>query len=126
MNRYLAGIGMIGATALIVWAGSARADGLFKNTGLLCDTQAQVEQFIESSKADGDEAAIKKINAEKPVCAVGSVVFERHEDVKHWRDGKGAFVITRITVVAVLIQGVWGRVAPEDQFTIFQDTDTPT
>lgn len=127
MNRYLVGTGMIAATIAIVYAGASRAeDGLLKGTGLLCDTQAQVEQFVDVSKKVGDDAAIRQINATKPVCAVGSAIFYRHEAVKHWQDSKGAFVIVRITVMAVASsQGVWQRVPPGDQFTIFPDTDVP-
>lgn len=88
-------------------------------TGLICDTQAQVERFVSDFNGNPD-AAITAINGESPnACGVVSVAFVRGQEVSTVRNAQGTFKVTEILVVGVVTPMGFQAVPPLPQFTIF-------
>lgn len=96
-------------------------------TGLLCDTPAQVEQYLDlvNQGATG-QAALAVVNENKtPVaCAVAPVAFIREEAIKE-KTVKGQVVeITKVTVIGGVQQvegvNIIQHVPPTPQYTMFR------
>ena len=89
-------------------------------TGLICDTKAQVEQFVKlSNEGVANEAAIGRINADGQGCAILSVAYLRGDKVGEIRTKSGGAEIFAIVVVGVNPGMGWIRGAPLPQFTLF-------
>jgi hypothetical protein len=89
-------------------------------TGLICNTEAQVEQFIEFTKTEGDmSAAIEAVNAavgDPQACGLAKIRFVAGEDVRQ----TGTFKIARVLVVGFNDGETWRAIQPPYfQFTIF-------
>lgn len=99
------------ALFLVVFASNAKAHPI-AGRGVVCDTPAQVEEYITLK---GGDAALEVINAkEKNACALLLVAFEKGGIVKTI----GGKEITEILVVA-WNDGVWHQLVPMMQYTIF-------
>jgi hypothetical protein len=89
-------------------------------TGLICDTEEQVEQFIARIGTESDvSAAIDAVNAaagNPSACAVAEIQFVAEEEVRHI----GTFRIVRVLVVGLNDGEKWFAVQPPHfQFSIF-------
>jgi hypothetical protein len=113
MHRHLIGLGMIGATAVLVLVGSARAEGYrgpppkgweggFRFPYIICDTKNQIRAISEAgAKSNGDlqrkfdELYQVKDDKDAPTCVVGpikDVVVGESEDVGFSTDSAGVKV----------------------------------
>jgi hypothetical protein len=113
MHKLVIGLGMIGATALVILAGSARAEGYrgpppkgweggFRFPYIVCDTRDQIRAISEAgAKSNGDlqkkfdELNRVKDDKDEPTCVVGpiqNVVIGESEDVGFSNDSAGVMV----------------------------------
>lgn len=122
MKQLLIGLGMCAATALIVLAGSAKAE-TSKGTGLVCKSQAGVEAIFDYGVKNPTASIGDAIAAGvKDECDVKSIMYEKGEAVLTLAHGTNKYDVTKITVLAVCEQGVciFGK---EEAFTIFQHVE---
>lgn len=99
------------ALFLALFATNAKAHPI-SGRGVVCDTAAQVEEYITLK---GGDAALAAINAkEKNACALLLVAFEKGSVIKTI----GSKEITEILVVA-WNDGVWHELIPMMQYTVF-------
>jgi hypothetical protein len=89
-------------------------------TGLICDTEAQVEQFIALSRTEADlSAAIEAVNTavgSPQACGLAKIHFVGEEEVRQM----GTFKIVRVLIVGFNDGETWFEVQPPHfQFTIF-------
>lgn len=104
---------------LCYFPGAAAAQEVITGQGLICDTPEQVAEYAAHFTGD-NAAALKKVNAEKPVCTILAVAFVRGEDVKVVSTKNGLAVIAKIAVIAVNTGIRWIRgTKPLIQFTLF-------
>lgn len=95
---------------------------LEEGTGVVCDTPAQVEQFVELG-AQTD--ALRVINVSKVVCGFNTIHYIRGRDMKRIRSHEHAYTIVEILIIQVRIHGQWAEVPPEVQYTVFEIEETP-
>jgi hypothetical protein len=114
----LAAVGMATLSFFSMIVG-ADAQSIENGVGVLCDSPAQVEQFIKLG-ADS-QAAVAQINAQSKslVCEilnvaflVGGIVAESSNDIGTWQ-------IRRILVVGVIIGRSTSPVQPYQKYTAF-------
>ena len=107
---------------MLLFGFSCQAQEVEQGTGIVCDTQAQVEQLIALHNAKVPNAeALAAINANEPLaCSILPVGFFRGEVVKTVASDGGYVAITAITVVAVNNGMGWVPVPPARQFTVFR------
>jgi hypothetical protein len=137
MRSYLIGIGMVGATALLVLAGSAKAEPskvgeAFVGNGFLCDTEAQVKTLFDAAQDPTGAKltdAYLKLNDEKnadgfPACVYGDgtgVTVLKVENLGHaWGNTGLAFNAWMVSIVGshdihgVIMYGEMIREAPQE------------
>ena len=112
-KRYVASI----ATALALFATSARADDFYRGTGLICDTVEEIDAFIKAD--DEGKDPMQTVNAAEPVCGVGSVAYIEPQKLKEVISKHGVFEVVEITVVGVAVNGRFNLVTPLKQITVF-------
>lgn len=91
-------------------------------TGLVCDTQQQVERFVALFNGDARNAA-SAVNAEvrdPTACAVATVAYLRGPQIATVRSKDSAFEVIRILVVGVATGDSVRSVTPAAYFTAFQ------
>jgi hypothetical protein len=99
---------------------TAEAPEARSGTGLICDTQEQVEHVVARIGSEGAlSAAIDAVNTavgSPSACAVAKVQFVVEEEVRHM----GTFRIVRVLVVGLDDGEEWLAVRPPQfQFSIF-------
>jgi hypothetical protein len=112
---------MVGFLSLLLLA-PARADEIETSTGVICNTQRQIERFVALNDAD-PQSAIRAVNAEEQnptACAVASLAFVRGGRPVTVRKKDATFQIVPILVVGVVTpDGVRG-VVPAVYFSLFK------
>lgn len=84
--------------------------------GLVCDTQAQVEKFLEVAD---QPTALQQVNADDPTaCGVLPVVFIEGKEVSRITTKHGTFRVVSILVIAVITPNGPQRIPPMPQFTL--------
>lgn len=95
-----------------------RAQEIEIGTGLICDTQKQIERYV--AEFTTQEATLAAINADNEnACGVLPVVYIRGEKISQVRNHQGTFDVVAIIVIGLVtpmgvIQG-----SPLPQFTLF-------
>lgn len=100
-------------------------------TGLVCNTQKQVEQYVAAfGETHSGEQSLFRVNSlyegEKNVCAVSPVAFERKKTVNTISGYGGTYDIVEILVVGIPVGRIAGEVVvngfakPETQYTLFR------
>jgi hypothetical protein len=93
------------------------------STGVVCNTQAQVERFVMLNKGD-DNAAIKAVNAEAgdpTACGLAALAFVHGHDAVTVRINGATFRIAAILVIGVVTEtGMQPVAAPAVQFAPFK------
>jgi hypothetical protein len=100
----------------------ARAQEYEHGTALLCDTQRQVERYVELFNGK-EQSAINAVNAEEQnptACALETVAFMRGPDFETARNKESAFQIVRILVVAVETPSGLRSTRPSAYFSAFK------
>jgi hypothetical protein len=112
---------MVGFLSLLLLA-PAHADEVETSTGVICNTQKQMERFVDLNEAD-PQSAIRAVNAEAndpTACAVASLAFVRGNHSVSVRKNDATFQIVPILVVGVVTpDGVRG-IAPAVYFSLFR------
>jgi hypothetical protein len=112
---------MVGFLSLLLFA-PAQADEIETSTGVICNTQRQIERFVALNDAD-PQSAIRAVNAEEQdptACAVASLAFVRGGRPVTVRKKDATFQIVPILVVGVVTpDGVRG-VVPAVYFSLFK------
>lgn len=104
---------------------SARADeDRIVDTGIVCDTPEQIEQFVQAFVKTGDNFVAQSVvnnRAGKPVCARMKVAFYLREEIKHIQTPSGLAIIFRILVVeTTFLTEELEEVQPAIQFTLIE------
>ena len=112
---------LVGFLSLLLVA-PTRADEVETSTGVICNTQKQMERFVVLNDAD-PQSAIRAVNAEEhdpAACAVASLAFVRGGNPVTVRKRDATFQIVPILVVGVVTpDGVRG-IIPAVYFSLFR------
>jgi hypothetical protein len=84
----------------------ARAQKVEVGTGIVCDTQKQMERFVALFHGE-TEAAVEAVNAEEDypnACLVGTIAYVRGPDIATARTQDATFQIVRVLVVGILTE----------------------
>jgi hypothetical protein len=112
---------LVGVLSLLLVA-PTRADEVETSTGVICNTQRQMERFVVLNDAD-PQSAIRAVNAEEhdpAACAVASLAFVRGGNPVTVRKRDATFQIVPILVVGVVTpDGVRG-IIPAVYFSLFR------
>lgn len=98
---------------------SARAQNVEVGTGIVCDTQKQMERFVALFHDDA-EAAVKAVNAEENdpnACVVGTIAFVRGPDIATARTRNATFQIVRVLVVGIFTAAGFRATVPAAFFS---------
>ena len=109
---------MVGFLSLLLLA-PAHAEEVETSTGVICNTQKQIERFVALNDAD-PHSAIRAVNAEQhnpTACAMANVAFVRGGEIERARTMSYAFRIEEILVVALNTPAGMRPVAPATFFT---------
>jgi hypothetical protein len=101
---------------------SASAQEYEHGTALLCDTQRQVERYVELFNGK-EQSAINAVNEEEKnptACAVQTVAFMRGPELGTARNKESAFQIVRILVVGVETRSGLRSTQPSAYFSAFK------
>ncbi len=91
-------------------------------TGLVCNTQKQVEEFLAFNEAD-PQTAVLAVNDEErdpTACGVANLAFVRGHNAITVRTKDATFRITDILVIGVVSDDGIRSVAPSVQFCLFR------
>jgi hypothetical protein len=98
---------------------SARAQNVEVGTGIVCDTQKQMERFVALFHDDA-EAAVKTVNAEENdpnACVVGTIAFVRGPEIATARTRNATFQIVRVLVVGIFTAAGFRATVPAAFFS---------
>jgi hypothetical protein len=111
-------------TASAALAGNNREEGaraqVEVGTGILCDTQKQMERFVALFQADA-EAAVNAVNAEEDdpnACVVGTMAYVRGPEIATVRTQNATFKIIRVLVVGMFTDAGLRTTVPEAFFSV--------
>jgi hypothetical protein len=89
-------------------------------TGIVCDTQRQMERFV--AFFDGDaRAAVNAVNAEEGdpnACVFGTIAYVRGPDIATARTQSATFQIVRVIVVGILTDAGFRATIPASFFSV--------
>jgi hypothetical protein len=111
----------VGFLSLLLIA-PVRADEVETSTGVICNTQKQMERFVALNDAD-PHGAIRAVNAEEhdpTACAVASLSFVRGGKPVTVRSKDATFQIVPILVVGVVTRDGVRAVVPAVYFSLFR------
>ena len=97
----------------------ARAQKVEVGTGIVCDTQKQMERFVALFHDDA-EAAVKAVNAEEDdpnACVVGTLAYVRGPDIATARTQDATFQIVRVLVVGIFTAAGFRATVPAAFFS---------
>ena len=106
---------------------SARAQEVEIGTGIVCDTQKQMERFVTLYHGEAD-AAVKAVNAEEDdpsACVVGTLAYVRGPDVATARTPDATFQIVRVLVVGILTEAGFQATVPAAFFSVKRVDERP-
>ena len=106
----------------LIISSPARAQEYEHGTALLCDTQRQVERYVELFNGK-EQSAINAVNEEEQnptACAFQTVAFMRGPDLGTARNKESAFQIVRILVVGVETPSGLRSTRPSAYFSAFK------
>jgi hypothetical protein len=105
-------------------AGNSREDGarpqVEVGTGILCDTQKQMERFVVLFQEDA-EAAVNAVNAEEDdpnACVVGTMAYVRGPEIATVRTHNATFKIFRVLVVGMFTDSGLRATVPVAFFSV--------
>jgi hypothetical protein len=99
---------------------SARAQKVEIGTGIVCDTQKQMERFVALFREDA-EAAVKAVNAEEGdpnACVVGTIAYVRGPDIATARTQSATFQIVRVLVIGIFTEAGLRATVPAAFFSV--------
>jgi hypothetical protein len=99
---------------------SARAQKVEVGTGIVCDTQKQMERFVALFQGEA-EAAVKAVNTEENdpnACVVGTIAYVRGPDIATARTRYVTFQIVRVLVVGIFTEAGFRATVPAAFFSV--------
>jgi hypothetical protein len=107
------------ALALLLSFRPAIAEDAQTGTGLICDTQAQVSEYVkQATHLNDQQAALEVVNETTPsACGIAAVAFFPGKVVGTVQTPKGLYDILEVTVVAGF-DGQWHPIPPAEQYTL--------
>jgi hypothetical protein len=112
---------LITATTAAAEPVSLDPDQLQVGTGVICDTQDEVASFLKLMTDHDPQAALTTVNrdaANPAACGMATVAFRAGKTIGEVHNGKGAFSVMQIEIVAGAVNGGWQMMAPAKmQFT---------
>ena len=107
------------ALVLLLSFRPAVAQEVQTGTGLICDTWAQISEYVkQATHLNNREAALEVVNKTAPkACGIAAVAFISNKVVSTVRTPKGLYDIAEITVVAGF-DGQWHPIPPTEQYTL--------
>ena len=100
----------------------ARAQEYEHGTALLCDTQRQVERYVELVKGE-QQTAISAVNSEEQnpaACVLETVAFVRGKELGMARNRESAYQVVRILVLGIETPSGLRPVRPSAYFSAFK------
>jgi hypothetical protein len=112
-------------TTSVALGGNVREEGargpkVEVGTGIVCDTQKQMERFVALFHGEPG-AAVKAVNAEQDdpnACLVGTIAYVRGPDIATARTQDATFRIVRVIVVGILTQAGFRATIPAGLFSV--------
>jgi hypothetical protein len=90
-------------------------------SGVICDTHEEVQRFVNLMASKDAGGALHTVNREKEnplACGMATVAFRTGKEHGEIRNGKGAYKILEIEVIAGTANGSWHMIVPKrTQFT---------
>jgi len=113
----LAGIAVVGySITFTTLASRAFGNELEEDTGVICDTQSQIERYVWLGQSP---QAIKIINEATNACAFVNAPFIRGSEVNRVFAGDKVFQVVEILIVEANMHGGWTAIKPQIQYTLF-------
>jgi hypothetical protein len=112
---------LVGFLSLLLIAPTP-AEEIETSTGVICNTQKQMERFVTLNDAD-PHSAIRAVNAEEhdpTACAVASLAFVRGGNPVTVRKRDATFQIVPILVVGVITRDGVRGIVPAVYFSLFR------
>jgi citrate lyase beta subunit len=106
---------------------SAQAQNVEVGTGIVCDTQRQMERFVVLYHEDA-QAAVNAVNAEEDdpnACAFGTIAYVRGPEVATTRTRSATFQIVRVLVVGIFTQAGFRATVPAAFFSVEEVEERP-
>jgi hypothetical protein len=104
----------------VLLCSSVQAQEIEVGTGIVCDTQKQMERFVALFHEDAD-AAVKAVNAEEDdpnACVFGTIAYVRGPDIATARAPNATFQIVRVLVVGIFTQAGFQATIPAAFFSV--------
>jgi hypothetical protein len=114
--------GLLALPLLLMLCFAAQAQAVEVTSGLICDTQQQVEQFVALYDGDARDTA-ERVNAAEnnpTACIVSGMAYVRGRELKTARMKDTTFQIVPILVVGVVTERGIQAVAPARFFSAIQ------
>ena len=114
--------GLLALPLLLTLCFAAQAQEVEVTSGLICDTQQQVEQFVALYDGDAKDTA-ERVNAAEnnpTACVVSGMAYVRGRELKTARTKDTTFQIVPILVVGVVTEKGIQAVAPARFFSAIQ------
>lgn len=92
-----------------------KAHDLDESTGVICDTQAQIERYARLGLTP---QAIAIINEGTHACALVNVRYIRGGEVNRIHSDK-SYQVVEILIVQANMHGQWGEIKPTIQYALF-------
>ena len=109
------------ATAATAEPVSLDPNQLQVGTGVICDTQDEVASFLKLMSDHDPQTALTTVNraaANPAACGMATVAFRAGKTAGEVHNGKGAYSVMQIEIVAGAVNGGWQMMAPaKTQFT---------
>jgi hypothetical protein len=99
---------------------SARAQEVEVGTGIVCDTQKQMDRFVVLFDGDA-KAAVKAVNTEAGdpnACVFGTIAYIRGPDIATARTQNATFQIVQVLVVGILTEAGFRPTVPATFFSV--------
>jgi hypothetical protein len=106
---------------------SARAQTVEVSTGIVCDTQKQMERFVALFHGEV-EAAVKAVNAEEDdpgACVAGTIAYVRGPDIATARTQDATFQIVRVLVIGIFTEAGFRATVPAAFFSVERVDERP-
>jgi hypothetical protein len=103
----------------VLLCSSVQAREVEVGTGIVCDTQKQMERFVALFHEDAD-AAVKAVNTEEDdpnACVLGTIAYVRGPDIAMARTPNATFQIVRILVVGIFTEAGFRATIPAAFFS---------
>jgi hypothetical protein len=120
--RFAPRLGLLALPLLLLAGAAAHAQDTEVGTGLVCDTQEQVERFV--ALYDGDtQSTVRMVNEavhDPTACVVSAVAYVRGRPLATARSKNTTFQIVPILVLGVVTAGGLESIAPARFFSAVQ------